>query len=98
MVSRHAEENAAKYLNPNFTNRKAAGRFQSAVNAAMSNRTSTAVILTLDKAAENPYRDDWFANDRLVGIIRDGNLVTVMLSRKNQINSAHLRTDRVVIV
>jgi hypothetical protein len=97
MVSKHAQENANKYLNKNYTNKAAAMRFQGACNAAMSKSGSTAVVLTLDNPVSNPHRDDWAPNDRLVGIVRNHNLVTVMLSRKNQINSGHLRTDRIVI-
>ena len=96
MVTKHASENSKRYLNPEHTSKAKARRFVAAVNHAMvDNRNSTAVVLELDKAVRNDYRDDWQANDRLVGIVRHGDLVTVMLSRKNQINKAHLRTDRV---
>lgn len=97
MVTEHANQNAIKYLNPQHTNRTDAAKFQAAVNRAMGKRSSTAVVLTIT-AVDNAHRDNWAMNDRLVGIVRHGDLVTVMLSRKNQINSAHLRTDRVVIV
>ena len=98
MVSTHALENARKYLNPQHTTKAAAMRFQGLVNAEISygSRDSVAIVLVLDKPVDNDYRDNWAMNDRLVGIIRKGSLVTVMLSRKNQINKNHLRTDRVV--
>ena len=96
MVTKHAAENSKRYLNPEHTSRSGAQSFVAAVNKAMVDyRNSTAVVLTLDKAVRNDYRDDWQANDRLVGIVRHGDLVTVMLSREAQINKAHLRTDRV---
>jgi len=98
MVSTHAAENARKYLNKKYTNKAAAMRFQSAVNQAINDNSSSAVVLVLDRAVENPFRDDWKANDRMVGIVRGGALVTIMLSRESQINRGHLRTDRVVIV
>ena len=96
MVSTHALENAKKYLNKEHTNKKSAMAFQDAVNSSMNQNGSVAIVLTLDRAVGNEYRDNWEPNDRLVGIVRDGSLVTVMLSRKNQINRNHLRTDRVI--
>ena len=98
MVTEHAQENSKRYLNPKHTNKAAAIRFTNAVNDAMGSRNSIAIVLPLDKAVDNDYRDDWQANDRLVGIVRHGDLVTVMLSRESQINREHLRTDRIVIV
>ena len=96
MVSQHALENAKKYLNKEHTNKKSAMAFQDAVNSEMMCSDSVAIVLTLDNPVDNNHRDNWELNDRLVGIVRDGSLVTVMLSRKNQINKAHLRTDRVI--
>lgn len=98
MVTKHAKENAEKYLNKRYTNKAAAMAFQAAVNRNMGKNVSVAVVLTLDNAVENPYREDWEPNDRLVGIVRGGDLVTVMLSREAQINTGHLRTDSIEIV
>jgi len=98
MVTKHAAENSKKYLNPQHTNKAAALRFTAQVNLAMGKRHSTAVILTLDNPVSNPHRDDWALNDRLVGVVRNRNLVTVMLSRAAQINKKHLRTDSITYV
>ncbi|MHC4336211.1 MAG: hypothetical protein ACYSW6_07765 [Planctomycetota bacterium] len=97
MVTKHAQENAQRYLSPKFTTKAAALRFQAAVHNAMMQNDSTAVVLEIT-AADNDYRDNWELNDRLVGIVRNHNLITVMLSRKSQINRKHLRTDSVSYV
>lgn len=97
-VTKHAQETSKRYLNPHHTNKAAATSFCNAVNVAMRRQGSTAIVLVLDKAVENSYRDNWEPNDRMVGIVRGGDLVTVMLSRESQINASHLRTDRIVHV
>ena len=96
MIKKHARANAKKYLNPEHTTRTDALAFSDAVNQAMKKMTgSTSVVLTI-KPVGNAYRNSWKMNDRLVGIVRHGDLVTVMLSRQEQINKSHLRTDSIV--
>ena len=94
MVTEHAKANSRKYVK--FLSKPQARRFSKAVIVAMGKRESTSVVIALDKAVRNDYRDDWARNDRLVAIIRHNDLVTVMLSRAEQMHKRHLRTDRIV--
>ena len=98
MVTEHARENVRKYLTPEHTNETRALAFSKAVNSLMGSPESCAIVLALDNPVANDYRDAWEPNDRLVGIVRGGDLVTVMLSREKQINKGHLRTNRVLFV
>ena len=63
-----------------------------------TNVESIAVVVALDKPVANPIRDDWKLNDRLVAIIRNQQVRTVMLSRKEQIHKSHLRTEVISLV
>jgi len=92
MVTKHAQENIGKYKN--LVSKQAAAGWVTLVRKAMNSSSSVAVVVEIAPTA-NDYRDDWKANDRLVGIIRGGDLVTVMLSREEQINKGHLRTSQI---
>jgi len=92
MVTKHAQENVRKYKN--LVSESAADDFVALVNKAMRGSSSVAVVVEIAPTANN-YRDDWKMNDRLVGIVRGGDLVTVMLSREEQINVGHLRTSQI---
>lgn len=94
MVTRHAQENIEKYKN--LVSKQAAAGWVKLVRAAMGKNYSVAIVVEIP-LTENAYRDDWKKNDRLVGIVRGGDLVTVMLSREEQINKGHLRTDKIWI-
>lgn len=93
MVTKHAQENWAKYRK-HMTTEQAKSVLVATAKAEKSSG-SVAVVTTIS-AVENPYRDDWKPNDRLVVVIRNGIVKTVMLSRASQMNKSHLRTDRIV--
>lgn len=95
LMTKHAEENYRNYA-------KIIGIAQAKqlmplmVKALNLNAPSVAAILYLDKAYSNPHRDDWKPNDVLCAIIRNGQVVTVMMTRKEQVNKKHLRTSRII--
>lgn len=94
MVTKHAAENIEKYKG--LVSKAAAQGWVKLVRSAMGKGYSVAVVVEIPLTS-NDYRDDWKQNDRLVGIVRSGDLVTVMLSREEQINKGHLRTDKIWI-
>ena len=97
MITAHAKENSKRYAK--HLTKSQAHAFSRAIVDTMINATRpTAVVIELAKAVQNDFRDDWAPNDRLVGIVRHGDLVTVMLSRKSQMNWNHLRVNKILFV
>lgn len=93
MVTTHAQENINKYKN--LVGKTQAAAWVKLVKAAMRQSNSSVAVVVEIPLVSNDYRDDWKQNDRLVGIVRGGDLVTVMLSRTEQINKRHLRTSKI---
>lgn len=54
-----------------------------------------AVVIELNHPVCDPHREQWEESDRLAGIVRNGRLVSVMLTRANQCNRAHLRVSAI---
>jgi hypothetical protein len=57
---------------------------------------SVAVVVSLDQPVGDPTGRNWALCDRLVGVVRDCEVKTIMLSRESQINAPHLRVARIV--
>jgi hypothetical protein len=93
-VSEHAMENLKKYAK--ITGVKQAKRLFPLMAQALKMDGSTAAVITLDKAYENPFRPNWKPNDVLAAIIRNGEVVTIMMTRTEQVNKAHFRTDNII--
>jgi hypothetical protein len=92
MVTQHAQENW-KIHSQNLTQGQIR-TMKTAMAQAISKNTSIAIVAEIP-TCDNSHRDNWAMNDRLVVIIRNGTVKTVMLSRKNQINKDHLRTVQI---
>ena len=91
----HAIENLKMFIP--IIGKSVAKRFVGKVNATIGGkpRHSIAIVAKITPVA-NPVREDWAPNDRIVAIWRYGELQTIMLSRKSQINRSHLRVDRII--
>ncbi len=92
-MTEHAQENLTKYAK--MVKSEKVKMLLALIRAAKGKSGSTACIVKLDEAIENPYRNDWAANDVLAAIIRGGKVVTVMLTRTSQCHKGHFRTDRI---
>lgn len=99
-MTKHSQQNLVKFIEQGQIQESEAAALLDKCRKALSfsqYRKSTAVViqLSIKVSATYQHRDYWAASDRLVAIIRDGKVVTIMLSRKNQINTRHLRTDKI---
>lgn len=93
-MTRHAEENLQNYAR--IIGVKQAKKLMPLMAKALNFSGSTAAVVVLDKAYPNPHRDCWQENDVLAAIVRNGQVVTVMMTRKSQVNRNHFRTDRII--
>jgi hypothetical protein len=93
-MTKHAEENLQNYAR--IIGIKQAKRIMPLMAQALDLTGSTAAVIYLDKAYSNPHRNDWKPNDVLAAIIRNGQVVTVMMTRKEQVNKKHFRTSRII--
>lgn len=94
MLTDHAKENLEKYSD--LVSEKAIVLLCGKMAKAVRMSDSTACIVRLSKAIDNPYRDDWQASDIICAIVRNGIVKTVMLTRRSQVNKSHLRTSRII--
>lgn len=97
-MSEHSRENLLKFLDNGWISEAVAAKLLARCRKALSlkkYRTSTAVVVKLEVtvSANCSHREFWGDNDILVAIIRNGKVVTVMMSRSNQKNCSHFRTD-----
>ena len=92
MVTSHAQEEIAR-LAP-FVGR---ARIHSLVRRArqLPNDGSFAVCCPMHKVTD-PERDQRRPSDVAAAIVRRGKLITVMLTRREQVNRAHLRVDNIL--
>lgn len=93
MVTKHAADNIEKYSK--MITKQYMMELLVKISKAVKMNGSTSCVVAIPPI-DNPYRDNWQANNRLVAIIRNNKVMTVMLSRKSQINRAHLRTSRII--
>jgi hypothetical protein len=93
MLTEHAVENIEKYAK--MIRRQHMLELLAKMSKAVKMDGSIACVVRIP-SIDNPYRDDWKSNDRLVAIVRNHQVKTVMLSRKSQINKSHLRTSRII--
>ena len=89
----HANDNLTKYAK--MIASQEVQMLLALIKSAKSRKGSTACVVSLNQKINNPYRDDWNKNDTIAAIIRHGTVVTVMLTRKSQVNKDHFRTDRI---
>ena len=95
LMTQHATQNLRNYAK--IVGMKQARQMMPLMAKALDiNTQSVAAVLYLDKGYDNPHRDEWALCDCLVAIIRDGQVVTVMMSRKSQANCKHLRTQVII--
>ena len=90
-MTEHAQENLNTFKN--LIPRAKVQELISKANKVIHLRGSTACVVYLDQAIKNPIREDWAANDVIAAIVRHGQVVTIMLSRRNQVTKSHMRTD-----
>lgn len=95
LMTAHAEENLQNYAK--IIGVKQAKRIMPLMAKALEmDAQSVAAVIYLDKAYSNPHRDDWKPNDVLCAIIRNRTVVTVMMTRREQVNKSHLRTQKII--
>lgn len=93
-VSEHAMENLKNYSR--IIGVKQAKRLFPLMAQGLKEKCSVAAVITLDKAYENPYRPNWKPNDVLAAIIRNGCVVTIMMTRTEQVNKKHFRVQKII--
>lgn len=97
-MTKHSQENIVKFLEKGLISEACAAKLLAKCRKALSLKkyqASTAVVvdLTVSVSKTESHREFWADSDRLVAIIRNGKVVTVMLSRKSQETKEHFRTD-----
>lgn len=97
-MTKHSQENLVKFLEQGIIDRKDAAQLLEKCRKALSlskYRQSTAVVIKLTAKVSKSYshRDYWADNDTLCAIIRNGKVVTVMLTRSSQVNQDHFRVE-----
>ena len=93
-VNAHAIENFTKYAKR--IRKETMLALLAKMRQGLKMNCSVACVVNLDTPISNPHRDDWQMNNRIVAIIRNKTVITVMLSRRSQITKAHLRTERCI--
>ena len=98
-MSKHSQANLIKFLEENRIQESDAAKLLGKCRKALSlkgYRGSTAVVVRIAKVGkEYGHREYWADSDLLVAIIRDGKVVTIMLSRESQNHTDHFRTDNI---
>jgi hypothetical protein len=94
MITKHAAEGLAEYAK--VVPAKHIRELVKKIKVGLQNDGSTACIVYLDKPIENHRRDDWAPNDVISAVIRQRQVVTVMLTRTSQVNKGHFRTEFVI--
>jgi hypothetical protein len=90
-MSKHAAENLRNYSK--MVSSKAIAELKRKISLVIGLNDSTACIVYLAKAVSNPHRNDWKPNNVISAIVRDGKVVTVMMTRTSQVNARHFRTE-----
>jgi len=93
MVTKHAADNWTTHSTNLTAEQKKAVLTLTAKAETLT--TTTVSIVAKIAPCDNAHRDNWAMNDRLVVIVRNGTVKTVMLSRAAQINKGHLRTSKI---
>jgi len=99
-MTKHGEANLVKFIKTKTIQKSDAKSLLAKCRKALSIERyaiSTAVIVKLSKVVSksNDHRDFWGNNDTLVAIIRNGKIVTIMLTRSSQCRKDHFRTDEI---
>lgn len=97
-MTKHSQENLVKFIEDRIVAEQEAASLLEKCRKALSlkkYRKATAVVVSLNAKVSSSYahRDYWGDNDTLVAIIRNGKVVTIMLTRSAQVNNGHFRTD-----
>ena len=64
--------------------------------AVAPNRGDIAIVQPLGFEAKDPYRDQGSPCDHIAAVVRNGRIVSVMLSRTGQISRKHFRVNAVL--
>lgn len=99
-MTSHSQRNLVKFIEDQAIQESDAAKLLAKCRKALSlsrYRESCAVIVRLQSkvSASYAHRDFWGENDTLVAIIRDGKVITVMLTRSSQCRKDHFRTDEI---
>ena len=97
-MTKHSQANLIKFLEENTIQEADAAKLLAKCRKALGiskYRGSCAVVVKLEGSVSKSYshRDYWGDSNILVAIIRNGKVVTVMLSREEQNHTTHYRTD-----